>query len=147
MQAGAGLLDALGNIQQVARAARQAVQPGDNHHIAGTQVIERHGQLNPVVPGAGDLLRKNPDAAGRVQLRPLVGQILVFGADTGIAQQQAAADQVQGTEVAQIAHGVSCFSGRCFSLCNRNARHASAWDIAAGQGVAGFRTCATCIFH
>jgi len=55
-QAGAGLLDALGNAPQVARAARQAVQPGDCHHVAGAQVIEHPGQLNPVAPGAGDFL-------------------------------------------------------------------------------------------
>jgi hypothetical protein len=41
-----------------------------------------------------------------MQLGPLAGQILVFGADAGIAQQQAAADQVQRAKVVQIAHGV-----------------------------------------
>jgi hypothetical protein len=38
------------------RAARQAVQPGDCHHVAGTQVIEHSGQLHPVEPDAGDFL-------------------------------------------------------------------------------------------
>ena len=85
-QTGAGRLDALGNVQQVACAARQAVQPGDCHHVAGAQMIEHAGQLNPVAPGTRDLFCKNPGAAGRVQLGPLIGQVLVLGADADIAE-------------------------------------------------------------
>jgi hypothetical protein len=32
------------------------VQLGDGYHVAGAQIIEHRGQLNPVAPGAGDFL-------------------------------------------------------------------------------------------
>ena len=73
------------------RAARQPVQPGHRHHVAGTQVVEHVGQLRPVAPGPGDHFGKNSRAAGRMQLGPLVRQVLVTSADPGIAQQQMAA--------------------------------------------------------
>ena len=92
------------NVQKVAGVARQTVEARYRHHVAGAQVIEHPGQFRPLGVRARDLLRKDARAAGGFQLGALIRQVLVVGADAGIAQQQLAAHQVERAGVGGITH-------------------------------------------
>ena len=88
-QARTGLLDALGDLQEVAGGAGQAIQARHRHHVAVAQMIEQPPQLGPVALRAAELFLKNPSAAGFAQRGPLLGEVLALGGHAGVADQRA----------------------------------------------------------
>jgi hypothetical protein len=86
-QAGAGLAQLLGDPQQVAGRAGQAVEAGDHGHVALARLVEQAGELRPVAPGAGELLLVDPPAAGLLERGALQGEVLVVGAGPGAAEE------------------------------------------------------------
>ncbi len=89
-QARAGLLDALGDFQQVAGGAGEPVQARDRHHVAGAQMIEQPPQLGPVALRPADLFLEDAGASGFAQSGALLGQILALGGHASVADQGAA---------------------------------------------------------
>ena len=76
-QAGAGLTQLLGDPQQVAGRARQAVEAVDHDHVLLAHLVEQARQLRPVAPGAGELLLVEAPATGLLQRGALQGEVLV----------------------------------------------------------------------
>src|SRR5262249_12314851 len=76
-EASTGLADRIDDVEQVAGRAREAIEAGDDKHIAGFQPANHLRQLGPVSLRARDLLFENVAAAGGLQLGDLAGQILV----------------------------------------------------------------------
>jgi hypothetical protein len=86
-QPGPGLAQLLGDLEQVAGRARQAVEARDHDHVALARLVEQAGQLRPVALGAGDLLLVDAPAAGLLEHGALQGEVLVVGADPGVADE------------------------------------------------------------
>src|SRR5215510_3058410 len=63
-EVGTGLADCIDDVEQVAGRAREAIEAGDDEHIAGFQPANHLGQLGPVSLRARDLLFENVAAAG-----------------------------------------------------------------------------------
>jgi hypothetical protein len=87
MRRPADVAQPFGNVQQIARGAGQAVQPGDDEHVVVAHLVEQPGQLGSVALGAGSLLLIQPPAARLTQRPPLKGEVLVVGADAGVAEE------------------------------------------------------------
>jgi hypothetical protein len=78
--------DALDDAEQVEGAAREAVNPGDGHHVAGGEVPKHFEKFAPVVVRAGHLLSVNlGGASGGAELLKLAVERLPVGTDAGIA--------------------------------------------------------------
>ena len=88
-QARAGLLDALGDFEQVTGGAGQPVQASDYHKVACAQVIEQPAQFGPLAPGPADLFLEETGAARLAQGRALRAEVLALGGYTGVADLRA----------------------------------------------------------
>jgi len=93
-QAGAGIAQPFGDVQQVARGAGQAVQPSDDKHVVIPHLVEQPGQFGSVALGAGQLLLIQPPAARLAQRPALERKVLVVGADAGVAEEHGAVAEV-----------------------------------------------------
>jgi hypothetical protein len=63
----------------------EPVQGEDHHGVPGPDVVQQRDQPGPVLAHAGQLVGKDPLAAGGGQRVVLGGQRLVVGADPGVA--------------------------------------------------------------
>ena len=79
-------LNALGNVEQVAGAACQAIEPGDEDNIALAKVIEQTAQFRTLTLGTGDLLGIEATTTNIRELFALEGEVLGVGADAGVAE-------------------------------------------------------------
>jgi hypothetical protein len=93
-QPGAGLAQPLGDLEQVAGRAGQAVEAVDHDDIALAYLLEQAVQLRPVAPCSRDLLLVDALAAGLFQGGALQREVLVVGADPSIADEHAASSQM-----------------------------------------------------
>src|SRR5262249_43785697 len=81
----AGLGDGIQHIEQVAGAAGEPVESGDDQDIARRERSDELGEFGPVGLGPRDFLSPDPFGAGSFEGFELCTQILVAGADAGIA--------------------------------------------------------------
>jgi hypothetical protein len=79
-----GVHDLFDDGEQVEGAAREAVDTGDDHNVAGGEVLEHFQALAPVRPRARHLLAVDLRAACVAQLLKLGVERLAAGADAGI---------------------------------------------------------------
>jgi hypothetical protein len=86
-QAGSGVAQLLGSLEQVTGRARQPAKAIDHDHILLAHMVEQAGQLRPVTPHAGELLLVEAPAAGLLERGALQGEVLVVGADPGVAHE------------------------------------------------------------
>ena len=105
-QPGIRLPEPLGNVEQVARRAREPVEAGHHDHVLLAQVAEQTGQFGPVATCSGALLRVDPPAASVAQRRTLECEVLVVGADASIAEEHGA---VRAGSVVQNCIGTPSF--------------------------------------
>ncbi len=79
-------LQLMHDVLQILHRPGQAIDAGDDQGVALAQEVEQDLQLAPpVAAGTGGLLGADDVAAGRLQRRALDGEILVDGADAGVA--------------------------------------------------------------
>src|SRR3954471_10445483 len=93
-QPGPGLAQLLGDLEQVAGRAGQAVKAVGQDDIALAYLLEQAVQLRPFASGAGDLLLMDAPAAGLLQRQALKGEVLVVGADSRVADEHAPSSQM-----------------------------------------------------
>src|SRR6516162_3966383 len=71
----AGLADALDQVEQLAGAAAEPVELGDQDDVAGLEAGHQLGQLRPICPGAADLLAIDCLGASGLERLKLAGQM------------------------------------------------------------------------
>src|SRR3954468_24558480 len=84
----------LGDLEQVAGGAGQAVETLDHDDVALAYLLEQAVQLRPVASGAGDLLLMDAPATALLQRQALQGKALVVAADSGVADEHAASSRM-----------------------------------------------------
>jgi hypothetical protein len=88
-QAGAGVAQQFGDLQQVTFRAGQAIEAGDNQHVLFADVIEQTRELRPVARGTGHFLLEDPPIPRFLQRGALEGEVLVVSTDPGVADEHA----------------------------------------------------------
>lgn len=84
------LVQPLGDVEQVARRSRQAIEPGDHDHVVVAQLLQHPLELWPGALGARHLLLERPPAPSRLQRSLLKREILVVGGHASIAEEHVA---------------------------------------------------------
>src|SRR5215469_548735 len=85
LEARASLADRVEDVQQIARRARQAIEPGDDQHIALLETLEDLRKLGAVGLRTAHLLAVDLGATSGMERGILGRQGLAVGADAGIA--------------------------------------------------------------
>lgn len=85
---GALLGDAAEDVEQVPCRARQPVEPGHQHHVAGREGREASVKLRTLALSSRDLLAEHTDCARSLQLGQLRVERLPVAADARIAKDQ-----------------------------------------------------------
>jgi hypothetical protein len=85
LEGGAGFADRVKDVEQVAGAPGEPVEPGDHQHVAWLQPLEQFGQHRSVGLRAAGGLPIDPSGPGLGQLRILDGQGLAGSADAGVS--------------------------------------------------------------
>ena len=73
LEAGACLGDRIDDVEQVARRARQSIEPRHHQHVARAEAANHLGKLGAVTAGAADFLGVDLGAACSVKLAILRG--------------------------------------------------------------------------
>ena len=87
-QAGAGAVEALREVEQIAGRAGQAIQASGHDDISLAEMVEQSRQFGAVAAGARDFLFVQAMTAGGAQGGALVVELLVVGGDAGVTDQQ-----------------------------------------------------------
>ena len=99
-QAGAGVAQQLGDLQEVAGRAGEAVEPGHDDDVALPDLVEQAGELGPVAPRAGDLLLVEALAPRLLQGRALEREVLVVGGHARVADEHEGSPATRPSELA-----------------------------------------------
>src|SRR5262249_51781865 len=72
-------------VQQIARRARQSIEPADDHRVAFLEPAHELAQLRPIGLRARNLLAIDFDATGGLEVGDLAGEVLVAGGNPRIS--------------------------------------------------------------
>jgi hypothetical protein len=85
----AGLVDAVDQVEQLARAAAEPIQLGDEDDVALAERCRQLGELRPVTAGPGNLLAEYRGSISGLERGELTVEGLAVSADTSVADDAA----------------------------------------------------------